>query len=617
MKNCRGIMLLLVCLTSGLWANAQTPVLYPTNWWVNLQWNEVQILVHGTGDNFNTQDVSVNYPGIVLQRVTRLENPHYYALDVLITPAAKPGNVLINFSRSKKTTTAIWPLLARQGKAGTSFAQGVNSSDLIYLLMPDRFSNGDNSNDKIAGMLDQSLNRDSMFLRHGGDLQGIINHLDYLQNLGVTALWLTPVWKNDMPNRTEHGYAATDHYAIDPRFGTIETYKQLSDALHKRGMKLVQDAVYNHVGLQHITVQDKPTRDWLHEWPNFTRTSYKDQVLFDPHGSRTEKDVLQNGWFTPEMPDLNQNNPYVANFLIQHALWTVETFGVDGWRIDTYFYNDLDFMNRCNMALYTEYSNISLFGETWVNGVANQSFFCENNINHTFKSNLQGTTDFQQLFSGIQPALTEKFGWNEGVNKMYNTTAQDFLYKDPMREVLFLDNHDLSRFFSVLNEDIDKYKMAFTWLLTFRGIPQMYYGSEILMKGFANPDGLVRSDFMGGWPVDTQNKFTPAGRTSQENDMVDYIKTLANFRKTSAALTTGKLMQYLPAEGLYVYFRYTANETIACVMNTADKPLQVDLEKNYRERTGGFLKAINVLTGAVQQMQFTIPAQKMLVLQLR
>jgi glycosidase len=484
--------------------------------------------------------------------------------------------------------------------------------------MPDRFSNGDTSNDRIPGMKDQSLNRDSIFLRHGGDLQGIINHLDYLKDLGVTTLWMTPVIENDMPNRTEHGYAFTDHYTIERRLGGAVMYKKLSDELHQRGMKLIQDAVYNHVGLYHLLVQDPPSKDWLHQWPRFTQTSYKDQPLMDPYASATDKKITSDGWFTTHMPDLNQGNPFVANFLIQHAIWCVETFGVDGWRIDTYIYNDLAFMNRCNKALTDEYPHITLFGETWVHGTANQAYFAENNINTSFKSNLQGATDFQCNFYGIVPALTQNFGWTEGVNKLYTTLSNDFLYKDPMRNVIFLDNHDMSRFFSQVGEDLAKQKMGIEWLLTCRGIPQLYYGTEVLMKGISNPDGWVRLDFPGGWAGDKKNAFTGEGLSPDEKNVQALVKTLANFRKRSSAIKTGKMMQYVPQDGLYVYFRYDAAQTVMCAMNTSDKEQDLDFSK-YAERTNGFSSATDIISGTVYPVNTAtkIPSKSMWVLELK
>jgi neopullulanase len=448
-------------------------------------------------------------------------------------------------------------------------------------------------------MRDQSLDRDSVYARHGGDLKGIDNHLDYLKSLGVTTLWLNPVIVNDMPNRTEHGYAFTDHYTIDPRIGGEKMYQKLIDDVHSKNMKIIQDAVYNHVGSYHFTVLDPPMKSWLHQWPTYTNTTFKDQVLFDPYASAVEKKKMSDGWFARSMPDLNQNNPYVANFLIQHALWTVEEFGIDGWRIDTYAYNDLDFMNRCNKALMDEYPQITMFGETWVHGVINQSYFVQNKFNISYKSNLQAPTDFQTLWA-ITDAMTKDFGWTDGINEMYTTLAQDFVYKDPMRNVIFLDNHDLSRFYSVVGENVMKYKAALAWLFTCRGIPELYYGDEVGMTGFTSPnDGYVRKDFPGGWANDSSNKFTVAGRTAKEEDIWKYIATLANFRKNSSAITTGKMMQYAPVKGEYVFFRYDSKQTIMTVLNTAKEKINIEV-KNYTERINGFTKMKNVITGEVK-----------------
>jgi glycosidase len=597
---------------------------YPSNWWVGMKMNKIQLMVHAK--NATDMIPAFKLPaggskladGIMLKGVHHVENPNYVFLDIEIAKTAKPGIRKFEFGAPGTHTTIDFELKPRRTGNGTAFAQGVASKDLVYLLMPDRFSNGDPTNDRIAGMRDQTLNRDSIYHRHGGDLQGVINHLDYLKDMGVTSVWMTPVIENDMPNRTEHGYAFTNHYKIEPRFGGPEAYKKLSDELHKRGMKLIQDAVYNHVGIYHFTVQDPPMKDWLHQWPSYTQTSYKDQTVFDPYAAPSETKQLQDGWFTRQMPDLNQNNPYVANYLIQHAIWSVEEFGIDGWRIDTYVYNDLNFMNRCNKALTDEYPKLTMFGETWVHGVLNQSYLCQNNFDIPFKSNLQATTDFQLLFYGIQPALNEKFGWTDGVNKLYTTTAQDFAYKNPMREVIFLGNHDLARFYSVIEEDTTKYKMALAWLLTFRGIPQLYYGDEILMTGFTNPDGNVRLDFKGGWAEDRENKFTKEGRTQKEDNIFQYVKRFANFRKNSSAITGGKLMQYLPVNGVYVYFRYDANQTIMCVMNTTDQSATIDLSR-FAERMNGATKAYDVATGVTFNLEpkLTLGGKYLLAMELK
>ncbi|MGI8581845.1 MAG: alpha-amylase family glycosyl hydrolase, partial [Chitinophagaceae bacterium] len=467
-------------------------------------------------------------------------------------------------------------------------------------------------NDRIAGMRDQSLNRDTVFNRHGGDLKGIQNHIDYLQSLGVTTLWLNPVIENDMPNRTEHGYAFTDHYKVDRRLGGEKAYKDLIDAVHKKEMKIIQDAVYNHVGIEHFIYRDMPDSSWFHKWPVYTESSYKDQTLFDPYGSAKDKKKMNEGWFGnyPHMPDINQNNSYVANFLIQHALWTVEEFGIDGWRIDTYAYNDLEFMNRCNKALMDEYPRLTLFGETWVHGVPNQSYFVQNHYNIPFKSNLQASTDFQTLW-GITDAMTKDFGWTDGVNQLYTTLAQDFVYKDPTRQVIFLDNHDMTRFFTVVNEDVTKYRSALTWLLTCRGIPQIYYGAELATAGQTSPnDGYVRLDFPGGWQGDKINKFMAEGRTKKDDSIYHHLAILANYRKTSSALTTGAFMQYVPEDGVYVYFRYDNKQTIMVIMNTAKTEKKISVGK-YDQRTAGFSKMKNVITGNITALKdFSMDAKE-------
>ncbi|MDE3182113.1 MAG: cyclomaltodextrinase N-terminal domain-containing protein [Bacteroidota bacterium] len=579
---------------------------YPTNWWTGMKWNHVQIMIHGN-DIGNANAYTINYPGVKLEKAEKVENKNYVFLDIFISSSTKPGILKINVKKKGSTFIINFPIKKRRTGNGTAFAQGVTSKDLIYLIMPDRFSNGDTTNDRIPGMRDQSLDRDTVYARHGGDLKGIENHLDYLKSLGVTTLWLNPVIENDMPDRTEHGYAFTDHYKIDPRIGGEKAYQELIDAVHSKHMKMIQDAVYNHVGSYHFTVLDPPMKDWLHQWPTYTNTNYKDQVLFDPYASKKEKKIMSDGWFTRQMPDLNQENPYVANFLIQHALWTVEEFGIDGWRIDTYIYNNLDFMNRCNKALMDEYPKITMFGETWVHGVLNQSYFVQNNFNIPFKSNLQAPADFQTLWA-ITDAMTKDFGWTDGVNELYTTLAQDFVYKDPMRNVIFLDNHDLSRFYSVVDTSMLKYKAALAWLLTCRGIPELYYGDEIGMQGFTFPnDGHVRLDFPGGWPGDPVNKFTAAGRTPREDSIWNYIEKLANFRKNSAAIITGKMMQFEPKEdGLYVFFRYDSKQTIMTILNTSKKKSEVHINY-YSERTSGFSKMKNIETGEVSPLSdFTL-----------
>ena len=598
-------------------AKAQDVKAYPTHWWSGMKNPKLQLMIHGNDIGKGLPQVTINYKGVSVARVYKVENKNYLFVDLIIASAAKPGNFKISIKGADKSEEIIYSLLERRAGRGTQFAQGLSSSDFIYLLMPDRFSNGDQTNDRIAGMRDQTMNRDSIFHRHGGDIQGVTNHLDYLQKLGVTALWMTPVIINDRTDRTEHGYGSTDHYTIEPRFGGEAAYKKLSQEVHKRGMKLIQDVVYNHVDIHHFTVDDLPMKDWLHQWSSFTQTSYKDQPIYDAYASQKDRNITQDGWFNNLMPDLNQNNPYVANYLIQNAIWCVEEFGVDAWRIDTYLYNDLKFMNRCNQALFDEYPKMFMFGETWVHGVVSQAYLTENNLKTAFKSNLPGVTDFQANMYGIVPAMNQPFGWTDGVNKLYTTLSQDILYQNPMNLVTFLDNHDVSRFLSLVNEDVEKLKSGIAWLLTCRGIPQMYYGTEVLMKGYTNPDGLVRLDFPGGWKGDKVNAFTREGLSDKQKEVLDFTTTLANFRKNSSAIKTGKLMQYVPIDGLYVYFRYDDKQTVMCIMNTSDKAKEIKFA-DYSERTSGFSSAKNVVDKSTYNFSNNnaIPANKTWVFEL-
>ena len=594
---------------------AQQIEAYPSNWFANMNYNKVQLLLRSTNVDFSKATVATKYPGIVLKKTTHFKNSHYIALDVEISANAKPGNVPFAISIDGKTNNFNWPLLARRKDRGTKFAQGLSSADLVYFLMPDRFSNGDPTNDQVPGLKDQSLNRKDIFLRHGGDLQGVANHLDYIQKLGATTLWMTPVIENDMPDRTEHGYAATNNYKTETRFGGDKAYLALSDSLHNRGMKLIQDIVYNHFGRFHFLVQDAPDKDWVHQWPTYTQTHYREQAVFDPYHSEADAKRMIDGWFTTEMPDINHENPMVEKYLTQNAIWSVETFGVDAFRVDTYKYCNVDVMNRLNKAILDEYPKMFTFGECWVDGVASQAYYVENNFNLPFKSNLKATSDFSLLFGGIMPALNESNGWSNGIIKLYNTLASDFLYKQANNNVIFLDNHDMTRIHSSLGESIPKTKMAYAWLYTCRGIPQLYYGSELLMKGISNPDGWVRLDFPGGWAGDQKNAFTETGLTNEESDFLHYVQKLGAYRTKTTALKTGKMMQYIPEDGLYVYFRYDNNQTVMCVMNTDTKARTVKLSK-YTERTHLFKGGKDIISGNEVGAEFSIPSMSMQVIEL-
>jgi len=587
----------------------------PMNWWVGMKNPKLQLIVHG--NHIADRVVKLSYPGVKLVQVHKVENPNYLFLDLDISSVTRPGTFTIAFKKAgEKDLTYKYELKQRDHSSGR--AQGVTNKDLIYLIMPDRFSNGDPTNDSVAGMTQMKVDRSQMYERHGGDIQGVINHLDYLKDLGVTTIWLTPEITNDMPHASYHGYAVTDHYYVDPRFGSNKLYKEFVDKCHSMGLKVIKDLVHNHTGTNDYFIKDMPMRSWVHQWPTYTNSNFRDAAVMDPHGSAIDKKIMLDGWFDHSMADMNENNPYVENYLTQNHIWWVEYSGVDGFRLDTYPYNDADYMADWAKKVRAEFPHLSIYGETLVWSVANQAFFTEGNtVNRGFDTHLPGVTD-SQVKDALAEALYGNSGWTDGVNRLYLVLAQDFLYKDATKNVVFLDNHDMSRFYSVVGEDFNKYKAGMALLLTMRGIPQMYYGDEILMSGYSNPDGLVRSDFPGGWPGDKVNKFTADGRTAKENEAFNYVRTLAHYRDSTTALQTGKMMQYIPQKGIYVYFRYDAAKTVMIAYNsdTTKQTLKTD---RFNERTAGYTRAINIenkeVLNSIQSID--IPGKTTLVLELK
>lgn len=578
--------------------NAYSLDAYPTHWWVGMKSPKVQIMVHQTGIGNATLKME-NYPGVKLIRTIRPENKNYVFIDLNISADARPGEIHFNFNGANGAIKMNYTLKKRNGGNGSNRIMGVTSKDLIYLLMPDRFSNGDVSNDVIKVMNDQHLDRNDPFSRHGGDLKGIANHLDYLKDLGITAIWMNPVIENDMPLMNEwghqvagyHGYWFTDHYNIDRRLGGNEAYKNLVNDAHQKGLKVIQDAVYNHVGNHHWFILDLPMKDWLNNWKNYQGSNHKEEVFFDPYVNQMDKDIMIGGWFVPHLPDLNVKNPFLANYLIQHAIWSTEEFGIDGWRVDTYKYCDEQFMNNINAALQREFPQVTIFGESWCNSPLATAYFTPNNLQVSFHHNLPGVTDFPISY-GMKDAADQK----NGVEKLYSLLAQDFLYKNPLNNCIFLDNHDMDRIFSVLGDDVQKMKTAVGLLLTLRGIPQLYYGTEILMKNFKNPsDAEVRRDFPGGWNDDPINKFNASGRSGEENQFFEFVKKLANFRKTSSALQTGKTMHYQPQDNVYVYFRYDNNQKIMCIVNADNSTKDLKLDR-FSDHLSLSSRALDVLS---------------------
>ena len=595
LKSIISSFLLLFCSISF----AQTPInAYPTHWWVGMKNPKLQLMLHADSDL--SKNVRINKAGISIQKIFQPENKHYLFIDINISSSAKPGMFSFNFQDGKSIN---YELKTKSSSSIGKVNQGVNASDLIYLIMPDRFVNGDASNDQFPDLRDKDVDRGNPYVRHGGDLAGISKKLDYLKNLGVTSLWMTPLLENNMPKMQEgpytmsgyHGYWITDHYKIDKRFGGNDAYKNMVKAAHEKGLKVIQDAVYNHVGSFHHTILDLPMKDWLNQWPTYTGSNHREELFIDPHASSEEKKIMIGGWFVPHLPDLNLANPYCANFIIQSNIWSTQEFGIDGWRVDTYKYCDEKFLNNINAAIIKEFPAITVFGEAWTNSVPASAYFTQNNIDAPFKHQIKGVTDFP-LNSAMFDALNQPFGWTEGISKLYMTLSQDFLYKDPMTNCIFLDNHDMNRFYSMVEEDLSRYKMGIGLLFTLRGIPQVYYGTESLAKNYKNPnDAAVRKDFPGGWSNDSIDKFDISNLDTKEKEAFVYFQKLANFRKTSIAISKGALKQFIPQNGIYVYFRIHEKQTLMCVVNTNATETIVMLDR-FSEVNTGVKRMKNVLT---------------------
>jgi neopullulanase len=561
----------------------------PASWYIGFKNPVVELMIHD--HDIRDFQVQIVHKGLTIKKVDKVENRNYLFITLLVAPSAAVGDVKINLKKGKEIRTLNWHLERLNSNAFVN--QGVSTKDFMYLIMPDRFANGDPSNDDVEGMTQRTIDRRKMFFRHGGDLKGISNNIDYLKDLGVTTVWLNPVQENDEPFESYHGYAMTDLFRIDRRLGSNEDYKNLVKNLHNKGMKMVMDVAPNHAGHNAYFIKDLPEKDWIHQFDTFTRTTYRDQVVIDPYASESDKKNMTDGWFDYHMPDLNPKNVHLSNYITQSYLWWLAFSGLDGFRVDTYLYNDPEFMAAWTKRVREEFPRIHIFAETWVTGNINQAFSTEKvGLPKKIESNLQGVTDFQ-LYFAIKESLTKSQGWTEGVMQMYQNLSNDFIYKNPYNNVTFFDNHDLGRFYSIVNEDMAKYKSAIAWLLTCRGIPQWYYGAELGFTGFTNPDGKVRQDMPGGWKEDTRSVFTEGGRTEKEKEIFNYTKKLANWRKSKPVLHDGKLMQFIPVDGVYVFFRYTTAETIMVVMNTNDKKTTLDT-KRFNERLKGFSRGKNV-----------------------
>ena len=591
----------------------------PTNWFADMQDPTLQLMVYGKDIKF--ADVSTDYPNVKIDSLVRLDSPNYLLI-YLNLKGAKPGEIALTFSnKNGKKTIKKYQLKARE-MAGSD-RKGFDISDVLYMLMPDRFANGNPKNDIIKGMEDQLCNRNEPSLRHGGDLEGLRQHLDYFTDLGVTALWFTPVLENDRPAddgkySTYHGYATTDYYRVDPRFGTNEEYKALIDECHKKGLKVVMDMIFNHCGDYHPwakgtridengkTIKDYPSKDWFNS-PNYgLQTSYKLTPVLDPYASKVDMAETVDGWFVSSMPDLNQRNPHVIKYLIQNSIWWIETVGIDGIRMDTYPYADRKAMAEWMKVLNQEYPNFNTVGETWVTEPAYTAAWQKDSKLSDINSNLKTVMDFA-LFDRLSQAKNEETDdWWKGWNRIYNSLCYDYLYTDPSSVMAFIENHDTDRYLGN-GKDTTALKQAYALLLTMKRIPQLYYGTEILMNGTKEKtDGNVRKDFPGGFPGDKINKFTREGRTKAENAMFDWTSRLLHWRQNNDVIVNGSQTQFIPQHGVYVLARQHNGKTVLTILNGKKADNQVDVAR-YAEVIGSHTTATDVLTGATIDLTKNIP----------
>ncbi len=548
----------------------------PPFWFVGMKIKQLQILFYHQSVAIRQYTPTLNYEGVKIVSTETVDNSHYLFLNLEIADNAKPGKIKIQLTKDKSNITIDYELRGRS--LDMTRAQGFNSSDVVYLIMPDRFANGDKKNDSIAGFY-QGTHREQPFGRHGGDIKGITDHLDYIQDLGVTALWLNPVLENNQKRESYHGYAITDLYQVDRRFGTNEEYLAMINQSHRLGLKVIQDMVMNHIGNEHWLVKDLPAKDWIHQFPKYTSSNYRGILISDPYQAKPDVQIMSDGWFDTTMPDVNQQNPLFARYLIQNSIWWIEYAGIDGIRMDTYPYPDKEFMARWCSEVLQEFPRFNIVGEAWLPSVTATAYWQKGTINKDgYQSTLPSVTDFPLCFT-IPRALNESGGWDSGLVRLFDMLNQDIAYPNPNHNLTFLDNHDVTRFYRTIGNDLDKFKMALGFLLTTRGIPQLYYGTELLMDGDAVSHPNVRRDYPGGWALDQIDAFKNIGLTKEQIEARDFLKKLLKWRKGKRVIHTGKLTHYLPKDNVYVYFKTNETEKVMVILNASGKPYKIDINR--------------------------------------
>lgn len=598
--------------------SAQVQKVEPQFWWSGMKSPELQLLVYGN----DIQNLQPEFSGnIKIKEVKKVENPNYLFVTI-DTQNVQPGKFKLNFKNGNKTVKT-FNYEFKQRNQNSANRSSFSSEDVMYLLMPDRFANGNLKNDNTPDTAEKA-NRTNKDGRHGGDIAGIIKNLDYLNDLGVTTIWSTPLLEDNEPAYSYHGYAQSDYYKIDPRYGTNEDYKLLADELHKRKMKLVMDYVTNHWGSKSWLINDLPSKDWIHIWNDgkdgFKRSNYRMTTQFDPNAAEIDAENCMDGWFDTTMPDMNQSNPMVVNYMAQNAIWWIEFAGLDGLRVDTYSYNDKEGIANWTKRITDEYPNLNIVGEVWMHDQAQMSYWQKDSkiaAIENYNSHLPSVMDFT-LHDAIGQVFKEEPGWDSGMQRVYDNFANDFLYPNTNNLLVFAENHDTSRF-NHLYSDFKDYQLAMSLILTVRGIPQLYYGSEIGMKGDkAIGDGDIRRDFPGGWPGDANNAFIASGRTKEQSKYFDFTKTLLNWRKNKEVIHSGKTLHYIPENNVYVYFRYNNQERVMVILNNNKDAQTLDL-KRFSEGLNHLTKGKDVLTNQNFDLttKLSVPAKSSLILELK
>ena len=611
----KSVLAILLLLSFSLMAGIKR--VEPAFWWVGMKNPQMQLLIYA--DNIKDYNATVNYPGVKVVKTENAESANYLFVTLQIdNKKAKSGFVEILLSKKNAANIRFRYELKQRAKNSAS-RQGFNSSDVVYLLMPDRFANGNPGNDNIPEMPEKA-NRAIDYGRHGGDIQGIRNNLDYIKELGATAIWTTPVLENNFPRYSYHGYAISDIYKIDPRFGTNDEYVAMVSDAHQKGLKVIMDMVSNHGGIDAWWMKDLPFADWIHQWPEMTYTNHKAWTMKDTHASEIDKKTYLDGWFDKTMPDMNQQNPYFLTWYTQNSIWWVEYADLDGIRMDTYPYNDKDGMARWAKAIMDEYPNFNIVGETWLYSPSDIALWQKNAVNPlNYNSQMPSVMDFI-----LQKALSTCFNehgkpWEDlGMNRLYSCIANDYVYADTDNLFVFVENHDTQRLHKMYDGNVAKFKMLMTFLMTTRGIPQIYYGTEIGMTGDKNVgDGDIRRDFPGGWKGDAQNAFLASERTSEQKQYFDFLAKLLHWRQNKTVVHTGKLLHYVPENDVYVYFRYNNSERLMVVMNNNEHAQTMAL-KRYSQMLHGYSSGVDPLNWQNYKLteNLTIPAQTALILEL-